>query len=336
MASKVSNINKNIDRLNKENDSDDYFEEKSYTTHNTYVKDGDNEPIYRSKRYRHRKNKYDSSDDESSDDEPCNRYIPKNFMTPRYIPKNFMTPRYIQQPPFPQPYFPQPPPMFWGYQNDSSSDSSDSDVKPKHHKRHHISKPVIDKSVSCGNIKNIDISKDNDECLNRHTKNKKHLNKKEGKKYFKYPKHHLNKALYYYYNQNPNFNPYLKSCAYKFDKPYYDYYGSYYDPVPSFYYDVCDKLSKKKYKVPTSNNYFSDTNFPEMNWPTTPRYDVHHKQYYPHEYESIPKHEYRDDFGVEGFPSSRAFNKPLVGTSFSNGKNKNLDSEHITYGKRKN
>jgi len=70
------------------------------------------------------------------------------------------------------------------------------------------------------------------------------INEKKTSKKLTDPKVYLNKALYYYYNQNPNFNPYLKPCAYtNSSSEYASTYGpdnhSYYDHCPEFYYNVC-------------------------------------------------------------------------------------------------
>lgn len=54
------------------------------------------------------------------------------------------------------------------------------------------------------------------------------------------PQYFLNKALYYYYNQQPNYNPKLKPCAYR---NVYQPTDSYYDPVPSNYYKICKKIN---------------------------------------------------------------------------------------------
>ncbi|AYV84980.1 MAG: hypothetical protein Satyrvirus1_66 [Satyrvirus sp.] len=68
------------------------------------------------------------------------------------------------------------------------------------------------------------------------------------------PQYYLNKALYFYYDQNPNFNPFLKPGAYfpkvankKFKFPFYNFNNkSYYDKCPFLYYDAFNNINKHK------------------------------------------------------------------------------------------
>jgi hypothetical protein len=54
------------------------------------------------------------------------------------------------------------------------------------------------------------------------------------------PNNFLDKALFYYYGQNPNYNPYTKAAnsRYSVNYPY-----RYYDPCPANYYRTWNKLS---------------------------------------------------------------------------------------------
>ena len=58
-------------------------------------------------------------------------------------------------------------------------------------------------------------------------------------KYLGDPEYHLDRALFFYYNQNPNYPPY-KPCSQ--EKNRYRKIG-YYDKCPSYFYRVCDKIS---------------------------------------------------------------------------------------------
>lgn len=58
--------------------------------------------------------------------------------------------------------------------------------------------------------------------------------------YRKNPQDYLNKALYYYYHQNPNYRPDYKLCAYPINQPNIRD-KSYYDECPDNYYRVCEK-----------------------------------------------------------------------------------------------
>ena len=73
------------------------------------------------------------------------------------------------------------------------------------------------------------------------------------------PSYYLNKALYFYYNQYPNFTPHFKPWAFDAKtaqnklnfcgRPYYDLCRqNYFDRCPPFFYDVGDNIGKKKKK----------------------------------------------------------------------------------------
>ena len=58
-------------------------------------------------------------------------------------------------------------------------------------------------------------------------------------KYLGDPEYHLDRALFFYYNQNPNYPPY-KPCS----QPNGSHKKiSYQDKCPSYFYRVCDKIS---------------------------------------------------------------------------------------------
>lgn len=58
-------------------------------------------------------------------------------------------------------------------------------------------------------------------------------------KYLGDPEYHLDRALFFYYNQNPNYPPY-KPCSQQNNS--HRKIG-YYDKCPSYFYRVCDKIS---------------------------------------------------------------------------------------------
>ena len=77
------------------------------------------------------------------------------------------------------------------------------------------------------------------------------------KKYNKDPKHYLNKALYFYYNQNPNFDTKLKPCAYPRKENFLTIKKrKYYDPVSQKYYEVCEKINDKDSPIRIKKTYY--------------------------------------------------------------------------------
>ncbi|XWV24449.1 putative ORFan [Tupanvirus deep ocean] len=297
MASDDSNKNKLNDKHKNKVDDDGFFEEKSYRTQKSYVKDGDKDPVYYNKRYRHRKDKNDTSEDESSDEEPC------NYLPPR---KLFKRPKFYPPPPpiFQPPYLP-----FY----DESSES-DCDDKPKYHHHPVVGQDIPDYALPHHKINdNSDSSCDDEKDIRKKIiRNKKQLKKKTNKKYRKDPKHHLNKALFYYYNQNPNYNPYLKPCAYKVG-PFDDLYGSYYDPVPSIYYNTCNRITNNGFKIPRIN---------PNNWAWNPYYE--NNTNYNNE---IDHFAYNNPI----YPPIGIPTQAYVGKPFAGGKNKIWDSENTAY-----
>lgn len=167
--------------------------------------------------------------DDLFDDNHCDDFIPENkfdYFDPGYC--------YPISPPLSywNCYYPVQLPPYWNYNYNFFPNNFELDKNSK----------IFDTSTQ-HTVYNNKINNQNSDngSIKKHKKN---------------PKYHLNKALYYYYNQNPKFNPYLKSCAYKSGKPYYDYNESYYDQVPSFYYNICNKISKNKYNAPiTKSNH---------------------------------------------------------------------------------
>lgn len=74
------------------------------------------------------------------------------------------------------------------------------------------------------------------------------------------PKHYLNKALFYYYNQHPNFNAEFMPFSNQ----------NYYDKLPQYYYDVTEKIynsnqNKNHYKQPVKP-INSDKSSKPKNW----------------------------------------------------------------------
>lgn len=60
-------------------------------------------------------------------------------------------------------------------------------------------------------------------------------------KYLRDPQYHLDRALFFYYNQNPTYPPY-KPCSSSTARNLFRK-TSYYDKCPHYYYKVCDKIS---------------------------------------------------------------------------------------------
>lgn len=76
------------------------------------------------------------------------------------------------------------------------------------------------------------------------------------------PRLYLNKALFYYYNQYPNFNPFLKPHASPAFANFSFSNASYYDKAPQYYYDVAQKIGgqnkqqpKPSVGIPTHTNW---------------------------------------------------------------------------------
>lgn len=105
--------------------------------------------------------------------------------------------------------------------------------------------------------------------VDEQTKNIKKKSDKEEKKTISDPSLYLNKALYYYYNQYPNFNPFLKPCASPFFAKYNFPNQSYYDKCPDYYYDICQKINKQcpgNINVKKQNKANTPTQNKPQNW----------------------------------------------------------------------
>jgi hypothetical protein len=327
MSSKDSKDSKNSkdkqsnDQSNKKsNINNDYIKERNYTTHHTYTKDGENEPKFYNKRYRHRRDANESSSNESSDEEACE--MKPNFFNNRPPAMPWVRPPFCPMDMF---YgFPAPPqyyPNFCYNNNDNDSTSDDdgdckSDDKSKipynpmagfPMPRYHMpwqplyqNRPNMpgfypntnypqnvnenvntDANIDANTDANTDTNTDANIDIKKQLKQKKKkILNKIGKKYAKNPMHHLNKALYYYHNQNPNFDPYFQSNAYGNRTYPYNYSNNHYDPCPLFYYDVHDKLSgknNKKHRISDDhlNNTKKNNNqhtHPSMNGVPDPAY----------------------------------------------------------------
>lgn len=97
---------------------------------------------------------------------------------------------------------------------------------------------------------NNDYSSDSDsddECEKKKNKRKKIHD----------PQYYLNKALYFFYNQNPNFDTNLKPCAYPRCESSYssNKKNRYYDPVSAKFYEVCEKINNGDAPVKTKEEY---------------------------------------------------------------------------------
>ena len=261
------NIAKNKIDNNNNYFSENNFSENNFSTQYGYNKNGNEEPTFFTKRYRHRRDPYDSSSDEFSDEKPFN-FESENYFGPNYDQpendfrhENYFGPGYdLPGNRFRHENCFRPgydwlgnrfgfPPNFWKnncfscpfYSPDSEIDNYDyDDDDTETYKANN--KEFNDKSSDkCENIKNI---------INQKQKNvKKKLVKK---KQLNDPKYWLNRALFFYYNQNPKYNTYLKPCAYPNNSNCKN--DSYYDPCPSLYYDACKKISQNATNQSLSEN----------------------------------------------------------------------------------
>jgi len=261
MASK--NCNKNCDKkilpekISPNYDDNNYFEESSFSAHDGYHTDGSEEPKRYSKQYQYWRNPYD----EFSDGEP----IPQDR-----LPFPGMNPQQMQYPPFGESPFFQP---FNGWNNNNNNN-----MWPNFNMPTPFLPPNICMQPQCGPnpiVEPVEPEKINttspqpqcDEPKKRIDTRKKAVRKKIKrrcplknncrpvpncqKKYTKNPKDHLNKALYFYYNQNPNYNPFQKPGSYLPGRFYNDQTDkSYYDKCPLNYYDVHDKINKYVNQLP--------------------------------------------------------------------------------------
>lgn len=103
----------------------------------------------------------------------------------------------------------------------------------------------------------FDDSSDSSDSDDGH-KNKYHDNHKKNKCYdIRDPKYYLNKALFFYYNQDPNFDTSLKPCAFPRKEKFCTVKRrKYFDPVDQKYYEVCEKVNDKDAPVKIKKTYY--------------------------------------------------------------------------------
>lgn len=93
--------------------------------------------------------------------------------------------------------------------------------------------------------------------------NEKYGNGLKNKKFSRNPFDYLNHALFFYYNQNPNFNPFIKIHAHprKFLYNNINVSKQKYDPCSSFYYEVCDRIREcRRFPKIRKTNYWIKKN----------------------------------------------------------------------------
>jgi hypothetical protein len=259
-----------------------FFHQNNFMTNRTFIKENGENPKYYTKKYRHTVNNDDELSNEYSDEEPYDFPVaPPIWARPDGMVDNFETDglpndreQYSDFPPIPFPptenftndnngYWPPVPPNFWNNNNDwmfnpnydqrqffpvYGNDDHFSQNDPKRKCANNSCNKPDKKSVKPPNSSSNSSpnSSSNNSAISSST-DPSNKAKKLSKKY-QDPRYHLNKALYYYYNQNPNFNPFFKPCAYKMKCPFYNNFDSYYDHCPLFYYNTCKEISKKNKK----------------------------------------------------------------------------------------
>lgn len=262
------NINKNIEKLVKNSESakkkknsdidNDFFSERSFVCESNFFKDKEGKPKFHSKRYHSRKDPYDSSEHESSDEE-----LPENVETTGFFnPINPISP--VNPTAFAPPLSPYPVNLPYnqgwhphhayhgphGYHDESSDTDEQHERNEKKEKKEGKEKKE--------NHNNREKDKKAQKTQTDSKKNVKKYPKSSGK-YHKDPNKHLDKALYYYYNQNPpffnspfnnGFNPYGFNRPWRYEKNNFDH-------CPSSYYDVYKKIAKQRplFPSPWNNSY---------------------------------------------------------------------------------
>lgn len=251
-----------------------FFHENNFMTNRTYIKENGKDPQYRTRKYHHTINDDDEFSDESFDEQPYD--LPNAYQVPEFQPyfqpeffSQYQHPfpyQFQQQIPHPYQYQPELYQQFHPKQHDELDVNSNifeseklNDKLPEENFSNDYYPPIPDEAYLPFLPSDFDAEykdpqllkeKNIDRKSNKKSNKKSNLPAKTYKNQRKYndPAYHLNKALYYYYNQNPNFNPFFKPLPYKFGYPIYDNFDSYYDQCPLFYYNTCGKIAKNNKK----------------------------------------------------------------------------------------
>lgn len=221
MASKSKKINKqksnnnySKQKSNKNTNNNNYHKQRTVMSQNGYSKEGNKDPQTYNKIY-------DSEDPTNSSP---NTNIP-NIDPATFVPPTFNTPgmNFPSFNPNIPPFNPNIPPFnFSNFNNFSADINVPMDNWPN---QFNVAPNMVQPDYP-------DWLKNQMAQVNNQTNN---IKKKD-------PQLYLNKALFYYYNQYPNFNPNLKPHASPAFSNFSFLDSSYYDKLPEYYYNVAQKI----------------------------------------------------------------------------------------------